>query len=441
MYNFLLELSSGERMAEADSGSGSVSLFPVSNKLQARMNVLKEVIESQKLEVRRVGGEMRSLIEKKENEIIKELDSIWDEANARIDRKKGEVQKNIENIETRNREMKKNYDEMRNIFERMDQTLPPLTLPQISEAVESAKRELDISIPYLNLSWRIDVLRESINRMCRVEQVFMEEATPFQLRWSKCEKGDGESQLDHPCSIAINSFNGNIYVTDQHRNRIQIFSEEGEWIRSLKDDKMIKPQNILVQTDLIFLMCDEIVLNFSKFDEKIIESSKYFDFILRGICADKSHIYVGTLAEMKLIFFTQNLIEEKQITLNPQSCKPESNLRDMALAREEFYVLLSHTEYPIQTFSKEGTLTRCIVHKELIRNSWYFCLDQQLHLIVSDRGDSKVKIFSNDGKLLNETSRHEGVFTELAGVAVYPLGCVVTVDRSQNKMLQAFSPL
>ena len=74
-------------MAEADSGSGPVSLFPVSNKLQVRMNVLKEVIESQKLEVRRIGREMRSLIEKKENEIIKELDAIWDESNARIERK------------------------------------------------------------------------------------------------------------------------------------------------------------------------------------------------------------------------------------------------------------------------------------------------------------------------------------------------------------------
>ena len=173
----------------------------------------------------------------------------------------------------------------------------------------------------------------------------------------------------------------------------------------------------------------------------MILSSNRFDFSLRGICSDKSHIYVSTYTEMKLILFTHKLLKQKQITLNPQSCKPESNLRDLTMAREEFYVLLSETEYPIQTFSKEGTLKRCIVHKDLIRDSYCFCLDQQLHLIVSDRGDSKVKIFSNDGKLLNEISRHEGEFTELAGVAVYPLGCVVTVDRSQKNMLQAFSPL
>ena len=106
-------MNSEERMAGEDSGSGSVCLFPVSNKLQARMNVLKEVIENQKLEVRRIGGEMRCLIERKENEIIKELDSIWNEANASVDRKKAGLLKSIGEIEKRNKEMKKNYDEMK----------------------------------------------------------------------------------------------------------------------------------------------------------------------------------------------------------------------------------------------------------------------------------------------------------------------------------------
>ena len=430
-------MNSEERMAEADSGSGPVSLFPVSNKLQARMNLLKEVIESQKLEVRRIGGEMRSLIAKKENEILEELDSIWDEANARIDGKREEVQKKFEEIKKRNFEMSKNFDEMKKLFEEMNQTLPPL--PQISEAVESAKRELDISIPYLNLSWRLDALRESINRMCYVEQVFKEEATPFQLTWSKCERGDGETQLAYPCSIAIYLVNGNIYVADNYKQQVLIFSKEGTWIRTLKNDKMISPTNIIIQNDLIYLQCAWIILLFTTSDE-MIASSGCFGFSLRGICADISHIYVGTWTEMKLIFFTHNLMEEKQLALKPQSCTTKSMLRDMSLAQEELYVLLSVTEYPIQTFNKEGILLRCIA-MSLLRDARYFCLDQQLHLIVSDRGDYKVKIFSNDGKLLNEISRHEGVFNNLGGVAVYPLGCVVTVDKSEYGVLQAFSPL
>ena len=160
--------------------------------------------------------------------------------------------------------------------------------------------------------------------MCRVEQVFKDEATPFQLRWSKCEKVDGETQLDYPCSIAINNVNENIYVTDFNKHRIQIFSKEGEWIRSLKNEKTINPQNIFIQTDLIYLQCDKMVLIFTASDEKMIQSSKSFHSSLRGICADNSHVYVGFWTEMKLIFFSPNLNEEKQITLNPQSFKLDS---------------------------------------------------------------------------------------------------------------------
>ena len=157
-------------MAEADPGSGLVSIFPVNDKLQARMYVLKDAIESQKLEVRKIGGEMKSLIEEKENEIIKELDYIWDDTNTRVDREKEEVQKKI-------KEIRKRYQEMNQLFEQMDRKLPPL--PQISEAVDSVKSELDISIPQINLSWRDNVLKEGINRMCRVEQVYKEEGTHF----------------------------------------------------------------------------------------------------------------------------------------------------------------------------------------------------------------------------------------------------------------------
>ena len=164
-------------MAEADSGSGPVSVFPVSDKLQARMNLLKEAIENQKLEVKRIGGEMISLVAKKENEIIKELNSIWDETNARINREKEKVQKNIEEIQKRTKEMMKSYYENNQIFEQMDQSLLPL--PQFFEAVETAKSEFHISIPHLNLSWRVDALRESINTMCHVELVFREESAPF----------------------------------------------------------------------------------------------------------------------------------------------------------------------------------------------------------------------------------------------------------------------
>ena len=92
-------------MATADPGSGPVGLFGVSNKLQNKVNSFREVIERKKLEVRRISKEMRSLIEKKEEEIILELDTIWKEMIAKREKKKTETQKRVEEIEKRSKEI------------------------------------------------------------------------------------------------------------------------------------------------------------------------------------------------------------------------------------------------------------------------------------------------------------------------------------------------
>ena len=64
------------------------------------MNAFREVIEGKKLEVRRVGKEMRSLIERKEEAMIQELNAIWEEVNDRMERKKTETDENtIQEIE------------------------------------------------------------------------------------------------------------------------------------------------------------------------------------------------------------------------------------------------------------------------------------------------------------------------------------------------------
>ena len=432
-------------MATSSPGSGPASLFPVSNKLKNKVNLLREVIDRKKLEVRRVSKEMRDLIEKKEEQTIRELEAIWEQVNVRIENEEKETQKLIEEINMQNSEMQKIYEKMENLFKGKNQSLTPLTLLQISEKIDSLKREMDISIPYVKVTWRIDELKGAITRMCRCgEQIISyKEGTPYQLKWSKCERGKGDNQLESPRGIATNSMNGNIYVTDRPSHRIQIFSKEGEWIRSVKDVEMKYPENILFHNKSIYVQCYKVILKLNESTEKK-EKSKSYGFIIGGICTDNNHIYVGKYKGMRLIVLTLDLIEENRITLQTQFCnQDETEIRDISLTQEEFYILLFETDYPIQAFSREGVLTRCVVQKDSIHNGWCFCLDQQLNIFVSDCGDSKVKIFSNEEKLLTqfgEKGSEKGQFSSLQGISVDELGCVVTGDYRQHNMLQTFSP-
>ena len=218
-------------MATADPGSGPVSLFGVRNKLQSKMKSFREMIERKKLEVRRVSKEMRSLIEKKEEELIRELDSIWEEVNTRIEKKKTETQKKFKKMEEHRKGMENIFRELNPIS---------ITFSQFSDTIDSVKREVDIDIPNVKLTWRVDELKDCINRMCRCDQQILvyNEDTRYQLKWSKCEEGRGNNQLYRPFGIATNPMNENIYVADKSNHRIQIFSKEGEWIRSVKIAKL-----------------------------------------------------------------------------------------------------------------------------------------------------------------------------------------------------------
>ena len=421
-------------MATADPGSGPASLFGVSNKLQSKVNSFREMIERKKLEVRRVSKEMRSLIETKEESIIRELNEILEEVKTRMEKKKIGVQKEIQELEIKKSEINK-------ILQNLNQNITEF--PQLSEAIEKAKSEMDIDIPNVKLTWRVDELKDSINRMCRCDQQIpvYNEDTQYQLKWSKCENGSGDNQLNCPWGIATNPMNDNIYVADQSNHRVQIFSREGEWIRSVKDEEMKNPRNIIFHNRSIYVQCEKAILKLNESSEKK-EKSKSYGFALGGICVDNIHIYVGHWFGMNLIVLTLDLIEESRISLKTEFCKQNTEIRDISLSQELFYILLSGTEFPIQVFSREGILTRCVVKKDSIDCAYCFCLDQQHNILVADFGDSKVKIFSNEGKLLTqfgEKGSKKGQFSYIRGISVNEFGSIVTVDRKSTDCLQSFT--
>ena len=253
-------------MATADPGSGPVSSSGVSNKLQSRMNSFREMIERKKLEVRKVSREMRSLIEYKEEAIIRVLDTIWKKVNAKIN-KNTNIQTKVGVLETKAKEMEQ-------IFKELKPKSGPLF--NISEKLNSVKREMDFDIPNVKLTWRVDELEDCINRMCRCDEQILvyDENTRFQLKWSGCVAGSEDNQLYFPWGIAINPIDKNIYIADSGNHRIQIFSIKGKWIRSVKDDKMKNPQNILLSNQSIYVQCDRAILKLNKSLEETEHSKR-----------------------------------------------------------------------------------------------------------------------------------------------------------------------
>ena len=99
---------------------------------------------------------MKQLIKDRAQLVIRELEGIWDQANNRMNNKREEVNRKIEEII----KLKKKIEI---IFKDLSPT-------EIDKVINSVRREMDTDIPYVKLSWRVSELRESIQRLCTCEQ-------------------------------------------------------------------------------------------------------------------------------------------------------------------------------------------------------------------------------------------------------------------------------
>ena len=79
------------------------------------------------------------------------------------------------------------------------------------------------------------------------------------------------------------------------------------------------------------------------------------------------------------------------------------NPRDVKLTRDEMYVLCDDSPC-VRVFSHAGEMTRSLVTRGdgmQVSDAYFFCLDAQQNLLISDEGAHNVKIFSKDGTCLH----------------------------------------
>ena len=204
-------------------------LRPVSNKMQDRMNVLREVIQSKKALVHRTANEMKTRIDNRTMDVIKQLDAIWERVNTRVTQKRDEMDKTIA-------ELNQYRAHMETLFSRHNQH--PSSLAQIDDSICSMRQELDVDIPFVSLSWRLSELRDCIDGMCVCEtkDVTLRNDLPLSLKWSCGEKGEEENQIHNPRGVAIDVMNDRVYVACCDPSRVQIFSMNGGWIKCLKNE-------------------------------------------------------------------------------------------------------------------------------------------------------------------------------------------------------------
>ena len=108
----------------------------------------------------RAANEMKTRIDNRTMDIIKQLDAVWERANTRVTQKRDEMENTIA-------ELNRHRSDMETLFRRHNQH--PSSLVQIDDSIGSMRQELDVDIPFVSLSWRLSELRDCIDGMCVCE--------------------------------------------------------------------------------------------------------------------------------------------------------------------------------------------------------------------------------------------------------------------------------
>ena len=243
---------------------------------------------------------------------------------------------------------------------------------ELNETLENMTRELDEKIrgleatvdpiPSVWLEWCDGWLEGGMAGLCRLcEGVsYVNRHNPV---WSGVTRGDGQMEIYNPYALSIDRDNGDIFVCDFDANRIQVFSREGNYLRTIKPQEMKNPSFIAVSLHHLFVSCED-PLSIYKLD-KVSGDILCFveaDYVMCGLSVDTDTLCAGMyFANCISHFSVEDLRSVDTTPLNSPHITRETRLIDLKLVPSLFIVLFRRCTYPVQSFSRDGNLIRLIV--------------------------------------------------------------------------------
>ena len=319
------------------------------------------------------------------------------------------------------------------------------TLMNVSRELDEKIRGLEATvdrIPSVWLEWHDGWLEGGMAGLCRLcEGVsYVNRHNPV---WSGVDKGKGQMEIRYPCDLSIDRENGDIFVCDYVANRIQVFSKEGNYSRTIESLGMSYPDSITVSIHHLFVSCDSppSIYKLDKVSGDILCHIRT-DNVMLGLSVDTDTLYVGMFEANSISHLSVEDLGSVGITpLNSPHITEDTKPCDIKLAPSLFIVLFDKCRYLVQSFSRDGTLMHSIVSQEQLIGALYFCLDRHMNVIISDTFAHNIKVFNREGQLvttIGQGGSEPGQFQSPQGIAINREGLIVVVDCKESHRLQFF---
>ena len=247
----------------------------------------------------------------------------------------------------------------------------------------------------------------------------------------------------YPCGVAIHEDTHQIFIANDENDRVEIFSETGEYLYQLGVGQLSGPYGIASHGDSVYVSCwDHTVSKFSLTEMCCVRkiggrgsNNGQFDSPSQLTTDPIGRVFIADTNNHRICIHDPDLNHLRNITLHPMS-RPF----DVKISRDHMYVLFPDNSPCILTLEGGDKLHSFIACGEGmdVLDPFYFCFDPLNNFVISDYGSNSIRVISPEGNLLHtiRDGHQQGMFYQPNGVAITPNGRLVCVSGSTNYGLQ-----
>ena len=248
------------------------------------------------------------------------------------------------------------------------------------------------------------------------------------------KEGSAPGELNFPSGVAIHKETHHIFVANGRNNRVEMFSETGEFISQLGVGQLSDPWGIAIHGNSLYVSCDHTVSQFSLIVMCRVRrvggegsNNGQFDGPLQLTTDLIGCVFIADNGNDRICIHDPDLNHLRNITHQSMS-RP----CDVKVSRDRLYVLCQYSNPCMHILTLEGDMLHSIIAGgEGMDVSYFFCLDPLNNFVLGDWKSHSIRVFSPEGNLLHTIGREgyqPGMFYYPTGVAITPNGRLVCLS-------------
>ena len=252
-----------------------------------------------------------------------------------------------------------------------------------------------------------------------------------------------------PKGISVHKDTGTIYIADMENSRVMIFSRAGNFLKNFGSKHLLWPWGSLIFQDRLYISdCGrQGIFMFTLPDLKMVErvgtegcGDEEFNCPRQLSVSPTQLIYVADEYNNRIQILDFNLKFQSRI-LNTSLTRPI----DIKFTHNEMLVLNCIDSTCVHIFTLSGEKLRSIITRGFgmqVRRAYFFCLDADNNIIISDYSVHRLKVFSPEGQLLDIIGKEgdkPGMFYHPTGIAILQNEKLVSVSENSTFALQILS--